>query len=42
MRILLVEDDESLGAGVRDARARARHAVEWGQDHNGWHCLRGW
>jgi len=32
MRILLVEDDELLGAGVRDALARARHAVEWVQD----------
>lgn len=29
MRILLVEDDELLGAGVHDALTRARHAVEW-------------
>ncbi|MDH4096543.1 MAG: DNA-binding response regulator, partial [Betaproteobacteria bacterium] len=29
MRILLVEDDELLGDGVRDALERARHAVEW-------------
>ena len=29
MRILLVEDDELLGGGVRDALQRARHAVEW-------------
>ena len=29
MRILLVEDDELLGAGIRDALERARHAVEW-------------
>jgi len=32
MRILLVEDDDLLGAGVRDALARARYAVEWVQD----------
>lgn len=32
MRILLVEDDELLGAGVRDAFERARHGVEWVQD----------
>jgi two-component system response regulator QseB len=32
MRILLVEDDELLGDGVRDALVRARHAVEWVQD----------
>lgn len=32
MRILLVEDDELLGAGVRDALERARHGVEWVQD----------
>jgi len=32
VRILLVEDDELLGAGVRDALQRARHAVEWVQD----------
>jgi DNA-binding response OmpR family regulator len=29
MRILLVEDDELLGAGIRDALARARYALEW-------------
>jgi two-component system response regulator QseB len=29
VRILLVEDDELLGAGIRDALARARYAVEW-------------
>jgi DNA-binding response OmpR family regulator len=32
MRILLVEDDELLGAGIRDALARARYALEWVQD----------
>ncbi len=32
MRILLVEDDELLGAGVRDALERAAHAVEWVAD----------
>ena len=32
MRILLVEDDELLGAGVRDALERARHAVDWLRD----------
>lgn len=32
MRILLVEDDELLGAGVRDALERARHAAEWVTD----------
>jgi two-component system response regulator QseB len=32
MRILLVEDDELLGDGVRAALERARHAVEWVQD----------
>jgi two-component system response regulator QseB len=32
VRILLVEDDELLGAGVRDALERARYAVEWVQD----------
>jgi len=37
VRILLVEDDELLGAGVRDALERARHAVEWVQD--GRHAL---
>ena len=29
MRILLVEDDELLGAGIEDALTRARYAVEW-------------
>lgn len=29
MRILLVEDDELLGAGIDDTLTRARHAVEW-------------
>jgi len=29
MRILLVEDDGLLGAGVRDALERARYGVEW-------------
>ncbi|HZM33834.1 MAG TPA: response regulator, partial [Burkholderiales bacterium] len=29
MRILLVEDDELLGAGIQDALSRARHVVEW-------------
>ena len=29
MRILLVEDDELLGAGINDTLTRARHAVEW-------------
>jgi two-component system response regulator QseB len=29
VRILLVEDDELLGAGIQDALSRARHAVEW-------------
>jgi len=32
VRILLVEDDELLGAGVRDALARLRYAVEWVQN----------
>jgi two-component system response regulator QseB len=32
MRILLVEDDDLLGAGVRDALARSHHAVEWVPD----------
>jgi len=32
MRILLVEDDELLGAGVRDALERSRIAVEWVAD----------
>ena len=29
MRILLVEDDELLGAGIADTLTRARYAVEW-------------
>lgn len=29
MRILLVEDDELLGAGIEDALTRARFVVEW-------------
>jgi len=29
VRILLVEDDELLGAGVKDALTRAHYAVEW-------------
>ena len=32
MRILLVEDDELLGAGIRDALTRAHWAVEWVTD----------
>ncbi|HSC97100.1 MAG TPA: response regulator transcription factor [Burkholderiales bacterium] len=32
MRILLVEDDELLGAGIRDALDRARYTVEWVTD----------
>jgi two-component system response regulator QseB len=32
VRILLVEDDELLGAGVRDALERARYAAEWVPD----------
>ena len=32
MRILLVEDDELLGAGIQDALARARYVVEWVRD----------
>ena len=32
MRILLVEDDELLGAGIRDTLERALHAVEWMRD----------
>jgi two-component system response regulator QseB len=32
MRILLVEDDELLGAGIRDALERARYALEWVPD----------
>jgi two-component system response regulator QseB len=29
VRILLVEDDELLGAGIEDALTRVRYAVEW-------------
>jgi two-component system response regulator QseB len=29
VRILLVEDDELLGAGIEDTLTRARYAVEW-------------
>lgn len=29
MRILLVEDDELLGGGIRDIFERARYAIEW-------------
>ena len=32
VRILLVEDDELLGAGIRDALERARLTVEWVTD----------
>ena len=32
MRILLVEDDELLAAGIRDALERALYAVEWVAD----------
>jgi two-component system response regulator QseB len=32
MRVLLVEDDESLGAGIRDALGRSRYLVEWVRD----------
>jgi two-component system response regulator QseB len=32
VRILLVEDDELLGAGIQDALARARYGVEWVRD----------
>ncbi len=32
MRILLVEDDELLAAGIRDALERALYAVEWVPD----------
>jgi two-component system, OmpR family, response regulator QseB len=32
MRILLVEDDELLGGGIRDALERVRYAVEWVRD----------
>ena len=37
MRILLVEDDDLLAAGVRDALERSRYAVEWVAD--GRHAL---
>lgn len=29
VRLLLVEDDELLGAGIQDTLSRARYAVEW-------------
>ncbi|HSB49230.1 MAG TPA: response regulator, partial [Burkholderiales bacterium] len=32
MRILLVEDDVLLGAGIRDALDRSRRTVEWVTD----------
>jgi two-component system response regulator QseB len=32
MRVLLVEDDELLGSGIRDALERARYTVEWVHD----------
>ena len=32
MKVLLVEDDELLGAGILDALERARYAVEWVRD----------
>ncbi len=32
MRVLLVEDDELLGAGIRDALERTRYSVEWVRD----------
>ena len=32
MRILLVEDDDLLAAGIRDTLERARYAVEWVPD----------
>ncbi len=32
MRILLVEDDVSLGEGIRTALRRAAYAVDWVQD----------
>ncbi len=32
MRILLVEDDELLGAGIHDTLSRAGYAVEWLRD----------
>jgi two-component system, OmpR family, response regulator QseB len=32
VRILLVEDDELLGDGIRDALERAHYAVEWALD----------
>jgi two-component system response regulator QseB len=37
VRLLLVEDDELLGAGIRDTLERARYAVEWVR--NGAHAL---
>ncbi|MCX7198033.1 MAG: DNA-binding response regulator, partial [Proteobacteria bacterium] len=32
MRLLLVEDDESLGTGIRDALERGGYLVEWVRD----------
>ena len=32
MRLLLVEDDELLGSGLRDALERAHYAHEWARD----------
>jgi len=32
MRLLLVEDDDSLGTGIRDALERSRYLVEWVRD----------
>ena len=32
MKVLLVEDDELLGAGILDALERARYTVEWVRD----------
>ena len=37
MRILLVEDDELVGSGIRDALTRIRYSVEWVRD--GRHAL---
>jgi two-component system response regulator QseB len=37
VRLLLVEDDELVGAGIRDTLERARYAVEWVR--NGTHAL---
>jgi two-component system response regulator QseB len=34
VRILLVEDDELLGAGIHDTLSRAGYAVEWMRDGN--------